>query len=193
MDFLENYIHENRDNFDSATPDFRLWEGINQRLNAQERDERLRTEAKIIRMPVFAQKLRIAAGVAAILTCGVVIGYFAKPQPSAIALSEVSSEHAEMERFYQTQIDKKTKQLMSLGNDTKVQADLNEIDAVMAELQQELTNAPKGSREQIIRNLIASYKAKTDILEKVVTEKSQHQHLVHNTKSDNNNNEKDTI
>lgn len=62
----------------------------------------------------------------------------------------------------------------------------------MNELRHELTNAPKGSREQIIRNMITSYKNKMYILERVLDENQQRQFVQTNINTTNKN-EKDTI
>jgi hypothetical protein len=172
MNNLENFIQNHRGEFDSATPDLRVWAALNKRLEEVQLETSptvAAPQAKIIRMPInMASRLRIAASVAGLLLFGIAIGFYLKSSSKSTDLASVSPEYGEMERYYQQQIDKKSKQLVSLKNAEEVKADLNEIDAVMAELRNELTNAPKGSREQIIRNMILSYQNKINILERVV-------------------------
>jgi hypothetical protein len=191
MKHLENFIQENREAFDNESPSQNLWAAIDNRLNNAPHAAK-KQEAKIIQMPIFAQKLRIAASVFGILLCGVAIGFFMKSNSKNDTLASISPEYAEMEKFYQQQIDKKTKQLVSLKNVDNVKSDLSEIDVVMDELRNELTNAPKGSREQIIHNMILSYKNKIDILERVIEKKSNQTDFVQ-TNFNNSNNEKDSI
>ena len=173
MSHLENFIQENRAAFDTATPDLRVWAELNQRLDAaMPIQQAAAPQAKIIRMPIFANKLRIAASVAGLVLVGIAIGFYTKSNQQANSLAAISPEYGEMEQYYKQQIDKKTKQLASLKNADEVKADLNQIDNVMEELRNELTNAPKGSREQIIKNMITSYKNKVDILETVLKVKN---------------------
>ncbi len=195
MQRLEDFILENRAEFDNETPDLRVWAKLNERLseNVSSATINTRPQARIVQMPstLWSNKLRIAASVAGLLLMGIGIGFHLKSSTNETSLATVSAEYGEMERFYQQQIEKKTRQLASVKNSEDVQEDLNEIDVVMSELRQELTNAPKGSREQIIRNMVASYKNKMYILERVLNENQQRQFVQTNTT--NNKNEKDTI
>ena len=173
MNHLEKFIQENREAFDNATPDLRVWATLNQGLDEAVLVPQVAPQAKVIRMPIFANKLRIAASVAGLLLSGIAIGFFVKSSQKTTTLASISPEYGEMEQYYQQQIEKKTKQLVSLKNVEEVKIDLSHIDTVMEELRNELTNAPKGSREQIIKNMITSYKNKVDILEQVLEKKSE--------------------
>jgi hypothetical protein len=196
MQRLEDFILENRADFDNETPDLRVWAKLNERLEEKVSESTVsnRPQARIVQMPstLWSNKLRIAASVAGLLMMGIGIGFYIKSSTNETGLAAVSAEYGEMERFYQQQIEKKTRQLASVKNSEEVKEDLNEIDLVMNELRTELTNAPKGSREQIIRNMITSYKNKMYILERVLDEKQQRQFVQTNTTT-NNKNEKDTI
>lgn len=173
MNHLENFIQENREAFDSATPDLRVWAMLNQRLDETVLVPQVAPQAKVIRMPIFTNKLRMAASVAGLILSGIAIGFFIKSNQQTTTLASISPEYGEMEQYYQQQIDKKTKQLVSLKNAEEVKTDLSQIDTAMEELRNELTNAPKGSREQIIKNMITSYKNKVDILERVLETKAE--------------------
>ncbi len=196
MQRLEDFILENRAEFDNETPDLRVWAKLNERLseNATSATVSTRPQARIVQMPstLWSNKLRIAASVAGLLLMGISIGFYLKSSTNETSLATVSAEYGEMERFYQQQIEKKTRQLASVKNSEDVKEDLNEIDVVMSELRQELTNAPKGSRKQIIHNMITSYKNKMYILERVLDENQQRQFVQTNITT-NNKNEKDTI
>jgi hypothetical protein len=50
----------------------------------------------------------------------------------------------------------------------EVYTDLEQLDATMAELQQELATVPPGNREAVVRAMIETYEAKTNILKRVL-------------------------
>lgn len=195
MKNLEKFILDHREAFDSEVPDLKVWAKIEHNL-PKETLPKLSVEtnqkAKVVALWDYLPSLRVAASVAMILAVGVAIGFYMKSNITPPSLADVSPEYGEMENYYQREIAKKEKKLMQVSQKApQVQQDLAAIDQVMMELRQELYNAPKGSREQIIRTMIESYKNKTDILERVLKESEQHS-INHNAKPDFNN-EKDTI
>lgn len=187
MDKLEKFILDNQEAFDSETPDLKVWAAIDARLDAGQK-----SQAKVVSFYEWLPKLRIAASIALLLTVGIGIGFYLKSTASPPTLADISPEHEEMERFYQKEINKKEQLLVKVAQNTapEVQQDLQKIDQVMLELREELMNAPKGSREQIVRTMIESYKMKVEILERVLDE-SNHSNTNHNKIV--NKNEKDTI
>lgn len=188
MDKLEKFILDNREAFDSETPDLKVWAAIDVRL-----DEAEKPQAKVVSFYQWIPKLRIAASVALLLTVGIGIGFYLKSNATPPGLADVSPEHAELERFYQKEINKKEQLLVNVAQTTapEVKQDLQQIDQIMLELRAELMNAPKGSREQIIRTMIESYKTKVEILERVLDESSNHSNT--NRNKIEHKNEKDTI
>lgn len=160
-DPLETFITSNREAFDDGIPALKVWADIDRRL-----------EAPVIRRRRRWQHLRIAAAVAVLLTLGGVAGsYLTQSQannPVAV-LNEVAPEYSEMAKYYQEEIDRQV-QLVSNSDqaDPDVFQDLEQIDATMNELQQELLNAPRGTEQEIVENLIRSYQAKLAILQRVL-------------------------
>jgi hypothetical protein len=187
MDRLEKFIFDNREVFDSETPDLKVWAAIDAQLSHAQQPT-----ARVIALHTWMPKLRIAASIALLLTVGIGIGFYLKSNATPPSLADVSPEHAELERFYQKEINKKEQLLVKVAQTTapEVQQDLQQIDQVMLELRAELMNAPKGSREQIIRTMIESYKIKVEILERVLDESNQSNT---NRIKFEYNNEKDTI
>ncbi len=192
MEKLEKFILENRDSFDTETPDLRVWADLNHRLNEQEESK---PQAKVVSLWAFLPKMKVAASIALLMATGIAIGFYLKSNSEPPSLADISPEHAEMENFYKREIEKKEKLLVQVANTEtpvpEVQQDLASIDQIMLELREELTNAPRGSREQIIRTMIESYKTKVDILERVLEENKNHSNS--NISKPNRNNEKDTI
>ncbi|MDX1665605.1 MAG: hypothetical protein R3350_00160, partial [Saprospiraceae bacterium] len=64
--------------------------------------------------------------------------------------------------------------LAAYSEEPSVMRDLDQVDLVVEELKSELKNAPEGREEQIIANLILSYQAKLEILERVLNRVQMH-------------------
>ena len=179
-DPLEAFIHTHRENFDADTPDLRVWAAIEQALPTAR-------EAKVVRVHWHRSLLRIAASIA-LLVCGIGIGLWYAGQHTntpGMALSEVSSEYAELEQYYQRDISAKQEKLASFASyrDESVTEDLQQMDQIMNDLRQELANVPPGNREQVVRAMIENYKAKAAILERVLGHLQQQQPATTNNSS----------
>lgn len=161
-DPLESFIRENREALDTETPDLKVWANITKAAPAK---------AKIVGIGWQRALLRAAASVA-LLIVGLTLGiwYARSSEPPAMAMSEVSSEYAELEQYFQRDIAGKTRRLATFtgSQPVEVKQDLQQMDNVMAELRQELANVPEGNREQVVRAMIENYKAKAAILERVL-------------------------
>ncbi len=171
-DPLETFIREHRNDFDVRTPDLGVWAAIERQIPG--------TKAKVVKASWQRNLLRIAAAVAFLIS-GISIGIwyahstgYAQP---GMAMSEVSSEYAELEQYYQRDITAKQVQLTSLVSyqDEGLRNDLLQMDNVMNELRQDLANVPPGNREQVVRAMIENYKAKAAILERVLEHLKQQQ------------------
>ena len=160
---LETFIYSERAAFDEAAPDLNVWSAIAAQLPES-------GGAKVVRVHWHQRLMRIAASIA-LLVAGVGLGLFyaGGNAPDKMTLSEVSDEYAEIEQFYQRDIATKKQQLARFtGTASEIDLDLVQMDQMMAELQQELANVPPGNQEQVIRAMIENYKAKSDILERVL-------------------------
>ena len=158
MDNLEKFILENRESFDDAVPGLKVWANIDRRL-----------EQRPMRRIVWMKRLRVAAAVAMLLTAGGVIGaYLTNASHKVESLADISPEHAEMERYFKSQVQDKMAQLVSYRQDTYVKPDIQELDALYEQLRTELKNAPEGAEERIIQAMINNYQTKIDILEQVL-------------------------
>ncbi len=158
MDQLEKYIHENRPAFDAEVPNLRVWANIDRELDKQARP-------KII----WLQRLRAVAAVAIITVTACVIGFkMGSASAEARSLADISPEYAEMERYFNEEIQQKMAQLVSYRQDGFVRADFQDLDAVYEDLKQELEKAPVGSENQVIQAMINNYQTKIEILEQVL-------------------------
>ncbi len=159
MDNLERFILENRESFDNEVPGLRVWAGIDKHLEH-------RPSPRI----VWMKRLRIAASVALLLMAGGAAGaYLAGPSSSKVkSLADISPEHAEMERYFNTQIQDKMALLASYEQNAYVKEDIRELEALYEQMKLELSNAPEGAQEKIIQAMINNYQTKIDILERVL-------------------------
>lgn len=158
MDNLEKFILENRESFDAAVPGLKVWSKIDQHL-AKKPNPRV----------IWLKRFRIAAAAILLLTAGGVIGAcIANASHKAKSLADISPEHAEMERYFKSQVQDKMAQLASYRQDTYVKPDIQELDTLYEQLKLELENAPEGAEEKIIQAMINNYQTKIDILEQVL-------------------------
>jgi len=158
MDNLEKFVLENREAFDDAVPGLKVWAGIDRHLE-QRPNQRI----------VWMKRLRVAAAVALLLATGCAIGaHLANSANKAKSLADISPEHAEMERYFKTQVQDKMAQLASYRQDAYVKPDIQELELIYEQLKTELQQAPQGAEPQIIQAMINNYQTKIDILEQVL-------------------------
>ncbi len=161
-DRFENFIKNNRDQFDDKVPSLRVWSAIEKQLEPP--------KAKRISLLRVAS---IAASVIILLGIGALGGnYFTQVETTTpvASLDKISTEYGEMERDFQKQILDKKAKLASYNYEKVVSKDLEDLDLTLNELRKELINVPKGSEEKIVEAMIKNYKTKIQILE-IVLEK----------------------
>ncbi len=166
-DGLERYIKSNRSDFDVAIPSNDLWNRISGQVPTLSA-----SKPKLIAIHWQHNIMKLAAAVA-ILIAGIGLGvWYATPsaQDQGMAMSEVSTEYAEIEQYYQGDITKKQAHLANFTSNqsSDITQDLDQLDHMMQELKVELSKVPLGNREQVVRAMIENYKAKASILERVL-------------------------
>ncbi len=173
-DPLEDFIRCHRADFDAAVPDAAAWSNIVRQLEPEQRNDIGVPLTMPLRVSWQRSLLRVAASVG-LLVVGMGIGMWYMRaggglSDEAVALSDVSSEYAEMEQFYQRDIAAKRQKVAQFAGQQEpvISQDLQQLDHSMAELRYELEQAPPGNREQIVRAMIENYKTKVSILERVL-------------------------
>jgi hypothetical protein len=180
-DSLETFIQQNRESFDMEVPPAFAWDTL-PATTAQ--------TGRVIRMSWTRQLARAAAALA-LLISGVGIGmWYAQSQAAApgMAMSELSSEYAELEQYYQTDIEHKKQRLATFASyhDATVLDDLDQMDRAMAELRTELEHVSPANREKVVRAMIENYQSKAAILQRVL------KHIEEQTKDSKNSSNDDT-
>ena len=173
MDNLEQFISDNREQFDKAVPNLKIWAELDKQLPKQQEVTKILplvspTNAKRISIRRF---LSMAAAVTLLIGFGAGIGFNLAPstQNEVIALHDISPEYAEVEEYYEEQVKNKLARLASYKNTApEIKQDLQELDQWMQDLQKELSVVPKSKEEAVINDIIDLYKTKVAILEKVL-------------------------
>jgi len=151
---IKQFIQKNRASFDSEVPPAFVWEKLEKNLP--------RKRVHMYRI------LRMAATVLLILGLGIVIGRFGgQSSETDLALSDISSEYAELENFYTEKINQKISLLKNQQSDERALADIKELEQEFETLKREL-NATDAQDEQIIQAMIENYRTKIDVLERVL-------------------------
>lgn len=160
---IETFIREHRDAFDDQQPAPQAWHRIAQAL----------PPARSAHLDHW-RFLRWAAAAVALLLIGTGIGLWfgtqVTPTPTALPLSNLSPEYAELEGYFQREIQSRKSRLaqMTTYSQATLAEDLRQMDLAMAELQAELAQVPPANREPIVRAMIENYKARLAILERVL-------------------------
>ena len=159
-DNLERFVVDNREAFDQATPSLKVWAEIDNAL-----------EKKRGKRVTLWRVSQIAAAVLVLLVTGALIGNYLTSSPTsqlAATLENIAPELKDLEEYYSEQVNERYQQLTNYQYHQGIESDLAQLDEVMEELKQELLVAPAGSEDQIIDDLIQTYKAKIQILERVL-------------------------
>jgi len=163
MDNLEQFIRDNREEFDTKVPSLKIWAELDKQLPPAPQKQLVAKRISIRRF------LSIAAAVTLLVGFGIGIGFSLSPNANneAITLSDLSPEYAEVEQYYSTQVNSQLAKLASYQATTpEMQADLAELDQWVQDLQKELSIVPKSKEEAVVNDIIDLYKTKVAILEK---------------------------
>ncbi len=168
---LENVIGQHHSASDECTPDPRVWQRLSRQLPSK----------PSLRVSGLRYLCRVAAA-AALVLLGVAIGrwydHIGLQPPEVLSLSQVSPEYAELEAYFQREIQARKTRLSHLATygQATIWEDLQQMDVAMAELQVELARVPMANREAVVRAMIENYKARLAILERVL-QYLERQHL----------------
>lgn len=179
---LEEFIKDNRNDLDEATPSFKIWERLEQELDAQEEQKVVgKSHLKVVSSARKTTRLRVlryakyasiaAVGLVLLLVGGVIGSRWTATQGASLAevsLSDVSDEYAEVEQHYAQQVNLKIEELKKRDFDQSILDDIAELDEAFQELKQELGKTGSFSDEEIILAMVENYQMKIEILERVL-------------------------
>lgn len=167
QDQLEQFIQVHRQEFDDAYPPLKLWTEIEREL-----DQEVKPVHKRPAVVRHMHRWAVAASVLVLMALAGLGGHYlgqrtAEPTAQDI-LAQIAPDFAEAEVYYNQEIKERYAQLAGYTHDPQLDADLAQIDIAMEELRAELSKAPPGREEQLVHELIASYRLKLQILERVL-------------------------
>lgn len=166
-DDLEQFVANNRIDFDSEAVPMGNWEAICEKLSDKEQKN---PPLSVSRNQNWKRYIGIAASVILLISVGAFGGiYYSKTiQMENEIASKINPEYNDTENFYIRKVSYKLNELSKFQQNNEVKNDLDQIDLFIQELKKELLVAPKNSKEQIVKNMIANYQIKLDILDKVL-------------------------
>jgi len=170
-DRLEEFVRQNREQFDRQEPDPSVWLKINP-ANAPVSKER---------RPL--RWLRIAAAVAVIFA-GSAAGfyYLAGTQESSGQYSELYLEMQETQQYYIQAVSERYRELRPYldsdpAADEMLKADFRELDEVYAELKEDLKD--NAANPDVIEAMILNYRVKLEILEDLLNQLKEKENQDH--------------
>lgn len=166
-DDLEQFVANNRNDFDSEAVPMGNWEAICEKLS---KNEQKNPPLSVIRNQNWKRYFGVAASVILLISVGAFGGiYYSRTnQMENDIASKINPEYNDTENFYIRKVSYKLNELSKFQQNNEVKNDLDQIDLFIQELKKELLVAPKNSKEQIVKNMIANYQIKLDILDKVL-------------------------
>jgi len=160
-DRLEDFVRQNREQFDLREPDPSIWLKINPD-NAREK----------ARKPI--RWLRVAAAVAMIFAGSTAGIYFLTGEKAdADQFSELYTEIQETEQYYSQLVSQRYDELRPfLASDPAAEEmlsiDMTELDEVYSELKEDLKD--NASNPEVIEAMILNYRVKLEILEDLLNQ-----------------------
>lgn len=164
-DRLEEFIQENREDFDTEIPGLNLWSEIDDKINPKKK----------------ATKTQIAGRAAAMVVVLIMVCcwfFIPSTDHSQIAnlnqspnqlLEEANPELAEMSEYYTRKINKNKGRLAAMNHhDPDLYRDLKHMELMFDTLRMEWESNPHKSDEKLVNAMVANYKTRSMLLENVV-------------------------
>lgn len=170
-DKIEQFISDNRNEFDLDSPPPMVWMNIEKHLD---KDQTKSVANRAIGTPTIMRIMQIAAMFVMVMGVGLLIGLQLNNGNNAYSNPQLQ-EFVEVEKHYSKEIDKMwtVVNASSLEGKETIQEDLNALDAVYNELKNELISNPKADTDYVVNAMINNYRAKIDILQTVLEEYKQ--------------------
>lgn len=169
MKHLDDFIHKNRDNFDSEEPSDQHFDKFEEKLKKYNKDKNKNN---------IVYYLKIAAAITIPLFLSILIINFNNYQNTnevkIESLGDLSHEFKEIEQYYKSDIDSKMKELKHLqcfANEhekLQIMKDLQEVDKMNKQLLNNLRM--NQNNERVINALITNYRTKSELLDIVITQ-----------------------
>jgi len=159
---LENFIKNNKEEFDELEPDFDLWNKIEKELTVKEAVAPKR-EAKTFTLGFV---LRVAAIVFVLMTIAFVF-YVKNEKPATPSLAQISPEYAQQQQHYARLVANKRSELKTLAKTdpelyTEFSGEIAKMDSTYKKLNNDLATSP--NQERVLRAMIRNLQIQTEVL-----------------------------
>lgn len=161
---LEDFINNNRQEFDDLEPGANLWGRIEAELPAQfQEEEKKKKEAKTFSLGFV---LRVAAAV--IVVMGACFFYYVNSQkPATISLAAINPEYAKQQVHYTSMIANQRTELKSIATTDpqlykEFTTELAKMDSTYKKLNKDLVTSP--NQEAVLRAMIRNLQMQTEVL-----------------------------
>ncbi len=164
-DPLAQFIAENRQAFDEQSPPVGLLESIQSKQPGQPVGVR-RLIAR--QQSWWLQAAAVLILIGAALLGGRLLGYQAAQDDYLAVIRDIQPDFPEAEAYYQQNIEALSTVVYSQHPDSRLVADLADMDRAIEELRQELPQVPRQQQGRIIADLIKTYRIKLEILQNLL-------------------------
>jgi hypothetical protein len=160
---LEDFMRDNRDDFDSELPSLDLWDKIESKLEKKEKGKH--------------KFLKIASAVAAVLILAIVGTFMLKPQPEINRYANISDPELknllETEAFYAQKVSLKVGEIQKcykIHPELKmdIENDLNELDTMYRELEKDLDD--NLYNREVIEAMIQNNRFRLEMVDRVLNQ-----------------------
>jgi len=166
QDRLEQFINNNKAEFDSETPPPMVWMNLEKEMEKQKA-----TQAPVypIRRPSIMRVMQVAAMFVVIMGVGLLIGLQINKNNLPFDQPHLQ-EFAEVENYYNNQVQDMWTTVKATGieDENTIAEDLAALEEVYNELRKELTTGPAGNADAIVNAMIQNHRNKIEILETVL-------------------------
>jgi len=164
---LEDFIRNNKEDFDDLEPRMELWGNIVAKLQEQEKQE------KVVAMPAKREAktfslgfvLRVAAMV--IMVMGISFVFYIKTQSNKVDYAAINPEYAKQRVQYASLVESKRTELKSLTKTNPVlyqefSTEIAKMDSTYKKLNKDLATSP--NQERVLRAMIRNLQLQTEVL-----------------------------
>ena len=164
-DRLENYIRDNKKDFDQFEPPAFLWERIEKQLDEKQISPRQASATKKERMVRLSFLLKMAASVIIVLSVGLWFYQYQYKQSSD--LSNIDPQLAKQQIHYATLIEIKRSELKRVEKEEpalyqEFSAEIRKMDESYQKLKNDLPGSP--NQEETVKAMIRNLQIQTELL-----------------------------
>ena len=160
---LEDFINNNREEFDDLQPRADIWNNIAKELDAWEEQQPKKREAKTFSLGFV---LRVAAMVIVVMGIGFTL-YIKSQRSAGLDLADINPDYAKQQVHYASVIEtQRTKLKLVAKYDPQLyrefDSELAKMDATYKKLNRDLATSP--NQERVLRAMIRNLQIQTEVL-----------------------------